>query len=147
MYASSASVGHWNDPDMLQVGNSVLTDTEELTHFALWAFAKAPLIIGCDLSTISDSSLAVLKNEELIKVNQNGFGNQAQCVQGCEYDILNVYHIYQMLVQRDNDVAMAVLMINWDDENTVDVTYDPVKLGIATSTTFNCQYEDVYGKF
>jgi alpha-galactosidase len=48
---------------MLQIGNDVLTATEEMSHFALWAFAKAPLIIGCDLTTISDDSLAVLKNE------------------------------------------------------------------------------------
>jgi len=45
--------GHWNDPDMLQIGNGLLTTAEEQTHFALWAFAKAPLIIGCDLSTIT----------------------------------------------------------------------------------------------
>jgi alpha-galactosidase len=48
---------------MLKIGNDVLTATEEKSHFALWAFAKAPLIIGCDLTTISDDSLAVLKNE------------------------------------------------------------------------------------
>jgi alpha-galactosidase len=69
MSANSASVGHWNDPDMLQVGNGLLTEEEELTHFALWAFARAPLIIGCDLATISDESLAVLKNEALISIN------------------------------------------------------------------------------
>ena len=59
---------------MLQVGNGVLTTTEELSHFALWAFAKAPLIIGCDLTTISDDSLAVLKNEALISINQDSKG-------------------------------------------------------------------------
>jgi alpha-galactosidase len=41
---------------MLQIGNGVLTDIEEQTHFALWAFAKAPLIIGCDLSTLTADS-------------------------------------------------------------------------------------------
>lgn len=74
MSASAAGPGHWNDPDMLQVGNDVLTATEEMSHFALWAFAKAPLIIGCDLTSISEDSLAVLKNEALIAVNQDSRG-------------------------------------------------------------------------
>ena len=45
--------GGWNDPDMLEIGNGGLTHEEEKTHFALWAIAKAPLIIGCDLSVAS----------------------------------------------------------------------------------------------
>ena len=45
--------GAWLDPDMLEIGNGGLTHEEEKTHFALWALAKAPLIIGCDLSTAS----------------------------------------------------------------------------------------------
>lgn len=40
----------WNDPDMLQIGNGVLTHNEEQSHFAMWAFAKAPLIISSDLT-------------------------------------------------------------------------------------------------
>jgi len=62
---------------MLQIGNGVLTPVEEETHFALWAFAKAPLIIGCDLSTIETeypSSLNVLKNKKLIEINQDRLG-------------------------------------------------------------------------
>ena len=46
---------------MLQVGNGLLTTDEEKTHFALWAFSKAPLIIGADLTSISADSLAILK--------------------------------------------------------------------------------------
>jgi alpha-galactosidase len=76
--ASSAGKGHWNDPDMLQVGNGLLSLEEERTHFALWAFAKAPLIIGCDLTTIEKDypdSLAILKNQMLIDINQDQLGN------------------------------------------------------------------------
>ncbi len=51
-----AGPGHWNDPDMLQIGNGVLTPDEEETHFALWAFAKAPLIIGCDITNLTSES-------------------------------------------------------------------------------------------
>ena len=54
---------------MLEVGNGGLTHEEEKTHFALWALAKAPLIIGCDLTTVSADSLAILTNVDLIAVN------------------------------------------------------------------------------
>jgi len=47
---------------MLEIGNGGMSETEEQTHFALWAFAKAPLIIGCDLTNVNKSSLAILKN-------------------------------------------------------------------------------------
>lgn len=54
--------GHWNDPDMLEIGNGGMSNDEEMTHFALWAIAKAPLIIGCDLTSISNTSKAILTN-------------------------------------------------------------------------------------
>ena len=44
-----AQPGAWNDPDMLEIGNGGLTHEQEKSHFALWAIAKAPLILGCDL--------------------------------------------------------------------------------------------------
>ena len=54
---------------MLQIGNGYLTLEEEKTHFALWAMAKAPLLIGCDLATVSADSLNILKNKDLIDIN------------------------------------------------------------------------------
>lgn len=56
---------------MLEVGNGGMTTEEERSHFAMWSISKAPLIIGCDLSTISDESLAILTNEEIIAINQD----------------------------------------------------------------------------
>ena len=49
--------GGWNDPDMLEIGNGGLSHYEEKTHFALWSISKAPLIIGCDITKVSDKSL------------------------------------------------------------------------------------------
>jgi hypothetical protein len=69
LHPESAGPGGWNDPDMLEVGNGGLSLSEERSHFALWAFAKAPLIMGCDLNTISRESLAILKNKALIAIN------------------------------------------------------------------------------
>ena len=79
----AAGPGGWNDPDMLEVGVGGLTLEEEKTHFALWAVSKAPLIIGADLVTISDDSLAILKNKELIAINQDKNSRQAWCAYGC----------------------------------------------------------------
>jgi len=81
----SAGPGGWNDPDMLEVGNGGLTLEEEKSHFALWAMSKAPLIIGCDLTTVSPESLAVLKNTEIIAINQDPESEQAECILGCGY--------------------------------------------------------------
>jgi alpha-galactosidase len=61
----------WNDPDMLEIGNGVLTLVEAQSHFSLWAFAKAPLILGCDLSSISPEELAIVTNGGIIAVNQD----------------------------------------------------------------------------
>ncbi len=71
MHPESAGPGSWNDPDMLEIGNGGLSYTEERSHMALWAFAKSPLIIGCDLNKVSPQSLAILKNKQLIAVNQD----------------------------------------------------------------------------
>jgi len=82
--ANIAKPGAWNDPDMLEVGNGGLSHAEELTHFALWAISKSPLIIGADLTTISKESLAILKNKDLIDINQDPESKQAVCVHGCK---------------------------------------------------------------
>ncbi|KAK9799718.1 hypothetical protein WJX73_003682 [Symbiochloris irregularis] len=68
-----AGPGHWNDPDMLEVGVG-MSLPEQRSHFALWALLKAPLIIGADLRRIDDEALGILKARELVAVNQDGLG-------------------------------------------------------------------------
>jgi len=75
-----AGPGHWNDPDMLEVGNGSLTETENRAHFSLWAMFAAPLIAGNDLTTMSASTEAILTNAEVIAVDQDPLGNQAKVV-------------------------------------------------------------------
>jgi alpha-galactosidase len=70
--------GAWNDPDMLEVGNGGMTTTEYEAHFVLWAALKSPLLIGCDLSKISNDTLRILGNEEVIAVNQDKLGKQVK---------------------------------------------------------------------
>jgi alpha-galactosidase len=72
-----AGPGHFNDPDMLEVGRGGLTDTEMRSHFALWALMAAPLIAGNDLRSMSSATLTILKNQNLIAINQDALGLQA----------------------------------------------------------------------
>ena len=76
-----AGPGHWNDPDMLDVGNG-LNDTEGRAHFSMWCIMAAPLITGNDLSTMSASTKAILTNKEVIAVDQDPLGKQGRVVAG-----------------------------------------------------------------
>jgi alpha-galactosidase len=65
---------HWNDPDMLEVGNDSLTVSESRAHFSLWCVLAAPLIAGNDLRDMSDETLEILTNKEVIAVDQDALG-------------------------------------------------------------------------
>lgn len=81
LYLSAfASEGHYNDMDMLEVGRG-LTDEEDRTHFGLWCMMCSPLFIGCDLTKLSSSTLALLSNPELIALNQQAPHRQAYVAQ------------------------------------------------------------------
>ena len=62
--------GHVNDLDMMQIGNGLSLE-EEKTHFAMWCMMSTPLMIGCDLTKLSQETLAILKDEELIAIHQD----------------------------------------------------------------------------
>jgi alpha-galactosidase len=78
--AQYAGPGHWNDPDMLEVGNGGMTDTEYRAHFSLWAMMSSPLLIGSDIRTASTATLNILRNTDLIAVDQDPLGRQATIV-------------------------------------------------------------------
>ena len=71
-----AGPGHWNDPDMLEVGNGGMNHDEYLTHMSLWALLAAPLLAGNDLSTMSSETLDILTNKEVVAVDQDAKGIQ-----------------------------------------------------------------------
>jgi alpha-galactosidase len=75
-----AGPGHWNDPDMLEVGNGSLTPEESKAHFSLWAMLAAPLITGNDLSTMPPETKAILTNREVIAVDQDPLGVEGKRV-------------------------------------------------------------------
>ncbi|MFD8685777.1 NPCBM/NEW2 domain-containing protein [Streptomyces sp. NPDC059651] len=74
--AAAAGPGHWNDPDMLEVGNGGMTDTEYRTHFSMWSVMAAPLLIGSDLRTATPETYRILSNHEVIAVDQDPLGKQ-----------------------------------------------------------------------
>lgn len=75
-HAEAAGPGAWNDPDMLEVGNGKMTDTEYRSHFSLWAILAAPLIAGNDLRNMSQATKDILMNAEVIGVDQDPAGKQ-----------------------------------------------------------------------
>jgi hypothetical protein len=84
-----AKPGRWNDPDMLVVGmvgwgenlhHTRLTPDEQYTHISLWCLLSAPLLIGCDISKMDNFTLNLLSNDEVLAVDQDALGKQAQQV-------------------------------------------------------------------
>ena len=77
---SFAGPGHWNDPDMLEVGNGGMTATEYRTHFSLWCLLAAPLIAGNDLRSMTPQTKEILTNKELIAIDQDALGREGSRV-------------------------------------------------------------------
>jgi len=73
-----AGPGHWNDPDMLEVGNGKLTLAENRTHFSWWAMFAAPLLAGNDLPNMKPEIKAILTNKDVIAIDQDPLGKQGK---------------------------------------------------------------------
>jgi alpha-galactosidase len=78
--APYAAVGHWNDPDMLEVGNGGMTENEYKTHMSLWAILAAPLLAGNDVRTMDATTRNILLNREVIAIDQDKAGKQGKRV-------------------------------------------------------------------
>jgi len=76
--AKWAGPGHWNDPDMLEIGNGGMTTDEYRTHMSLWAIFAAPLLAGNDVRTMSADTRSILLNKEVIAVDQDPMGVQGR---------------------------------------------------------------------
>lgn len=75
--AKWAGPGHWNDPDMLEVGNGGMTNAEYRTHMSLWSMLSSPLLAGNDLRHVGPDILAILENKDVIAIDQDTAGHQA----------------------------------------------------------------------
>ncbi|GLJ09288.1 hypothetical protein SUGI_0105700 [Cryptomeria japonica] len=80
VWADYAGPGGWNDPDLLEVGNANASREEYGSHFSLWALMKAPLLIGCDVRSMTPTTRDILGNADVIAVNQDPLGVQGKRV-------------------------------------------------------------------
>jgi alpha-galactosidase len=85
--APYAGPGHWNDPDMLEIGNGHMTDDEYRTQMSLWALTAAPLLAGNDIRSMSDATRSILLNKEVIAVDQDPLGKQASAVKNDSLEV------------------------------------------------------------
>ena len=115
--------GHYNDMDMLEIGRS-LNENEERTHMAYWCIASSPMLIGCDMTKLRESSLALLKNKDLIAMNQDVLGIGAPVVQR-EGD---VYVVAKDMEQLHGSKRAVVVMNLTDTEQTISVDLAKLEL-------------------
>lgn len=125
--ARYCSPGHVNDLDMLQLGNG-LTTQEEKTHFAMWCMMSTPLVIGCDLTKISAETLEILKNKELIEINQDKACLQAVQVQDLICKDIKKGEVWIKNLEKANSRVKAVAILNRGNDK-LDTEIDFESLG------------------
>ncbi len=119
------SPGHVNDLDMLQVGNGMNYE-EDKSHFSMWCMMSAPLLIGCDVGSISDNALEILSNKEMIEINQDPACLSAVMV----YEDKNAgYEIWVKQLYSEGESAKAVAVLNRSGRD-ISITIDFASLGI-----------------
>jgi alpha-galactosidase len=112
--AKYAGPGFWNDPDMLEIGNGGMTTEEYKTHFSLWCMLAAPLMAGNDLQNMSPETSEILKNAEVISLDQDVLGKQGFC-----YRDNGDYEIWIKILA--NNEKAACLLNRGDEEKDVQV--------------------------
>nr|WP_158786670.1 glycoside hydrolase family 27 protein [Granulicella sp. L46] len=115
---SYAGPGHWNDPDMLQIGNGGMSPVEYHTHFSLWAMMAAPLIAGNDLSSMSDDTKAILLNKEVIAIDQDPLGEAGRRVWrsgNLEVWSRNLSGGYRAVVLLNRGATAQNITVHWSD--------------------------------
>ena len=124
LYLSAyTSFGHYNDMDMLEIGRG-LSEEEDKTHFGIWCIMSSPLMLGCDLNSLSENALSLLKNEELIALNQDTLGLQAYVVEKT-----NDCYILVKDIEKRNDKTRAVAAYNpTDNTQTIKINFKTLDL-------------------
>ena len=114
--AKYAGPGYWNDPDMLEVGNGGMTTEEYKTHFSLWCMLAAPLMAGNDLGNMSPETAGILKNGEVIALDQDALGKQGFCFRD--------NGDYEIWIKKLANNEKAICLLNrGDEEKNVQVDY------------------------
>ncbi len=126
LYLSAyAGGGHYNDMDMLEVGRS-LSAEEDHTHFAMWCMMSSPLLIGCDMTKLKPHTLALLKNRDLIAINQDQLGLQAYVA---KHDAQTGTFVLVKDLLEQNGNTRAVAFYNPTDEpHTISISPADIQL-------------------
>ncbi|MFH1197798.1 MAG: alpha-galactosidase [bacterium] len=126
--APYAGPGHWNDPDMLEVGNKALTPIECRSHFSMWCMLAAPLIAGNNISTMNDTIRDILTAPEIIAIDQDSLG-----IQGTRIKNDNGLQVWQKPLS-DGSIAVALLNVTKSSAQMY-VTFEDIgfKKGVASS--------------
>ncbi|KAJ3787654.1 glycoside hydrolase family 27 protein [Lentinula aff. detonsa] len=124
-----AGPGGWNDLDLLEVGNTGLTMTEQQTHFVFWAAAKSPLIISTDLSEISEEAVAILTNTRVIAVNQDSLGQSISF----KRRYTNDYDVWAGPLSDGSTVAIVIEM----QDSARAITFNLSDVGFTSATAMN----------
>lgn len=118
-----ATEGKFNDMDMLEIGRG-LSEAEERTHFGLWCMLSSPLLIGCDLTKIPDKSLELIKNPELIALNQDSLALQAHIRK-----VENGVYLFVKDIRVRHSTTRAIALYNpTDEERTFTLKMDYIDL-------------------
>jgi len=124
---SYAHPGFWNDLDMLEIGNGGLTTEEERSHYSMWCIMKAPLILGNDLSKMTNDTLTILLNDEAIAVNQDSEGKQGKLVDTQNSDL----QVWSGSISKNR---CAVVLFN-RGTSTAQITANWAKIGLSADTS------------
>ena len=127
LYLSAyAKDGHYNDMDMLEVGRT-LTAEEDRTHFGMWCIMSSPLLISCDMTKLKPETLELLKNQELIALNQDPLGLQAYVA---KHDQTNGTYVLAKDILQTNGLTRAVALYNPTDVPTaVSISFADLEMG------------------
>ena len=115
---SYAGPGHWNDPDMLEVGNGGMTTDEYRAHFSLWSILAAPLLAGNDLRDMKSEIHDILTNKEVIAVNQDPMGRQGRRVKkdgDLEVWARQMQDGSRSVVLLNRDSSEKEIAVSWED--------------------------------
>ena len=115
---SYAGPGHWNDPDMLEVGNGGMTTDEYRAHFSLWSILAAPLLAGNDLRDMKSEIHDILTNKEVIAVNQDPMGRQGRRVKkdgDLEVWAKQMQDGSRSVVLLNRDSSEKEIAVSWED--------------------------------
>jgi alpha-N-acetylgalactosaminidase len=141
-FAPVAGPGHWNDPDMLIIGNFGLSLDQSRVQMAIWAVLAAPLIMSNDLRTIRPEFTAILTNAHVIRINQDPMGIQGRRV----YSQKNVDIFTKPVLPSSNGVfseAVAV-MYRGSYGTPINVSFLPQALGTNAANAYNFEVVDVF---